>query len=252
MKNIIIGIIALIALVTIINVGNQRYAPSENMTDIKITPISHATLVLSWDNASIYIDPTGGAEAFADQAEPNLILITDIHGDHLSTETLQAVSRENTTLIMPQSVADELPENLPGKIIIIGNDETTNQNGFSIKAIPMYNLREEALQFHTKGRGNGYVLENNGKRVYIAGDTEDIPEMRALKNIDIAFLPMNLPYTMPVEAAADAVLEFQPKTVYPYHYRGTDGLSDVEKFKSIVNESNPEIEVVLLDWYPEN
>jgi len=102
----------------------------------------------------------------------------------------------------------------------------------------MYNLREEALKFHTKGRGNGYVLSINNERIYISGDTEDIPEMRNLKNIDKAFVCMNLPYTMTIESAASAVLDFKPKNVYPYHYRGTDGMSDVDKFKTLVNREN--------------
>jgi len=113
----------------------------------------------------------------------------------------------------------------------------------------MYNLREEALKFHPKGRGNGYVLNIQGQRIYISGDTEDIPEMRALKDIDKAFICMNLPYTMPVDRAADAVIEFKPKQVYPYHYRGQGGLSDVNKFKAVVNEGDSSIEVVQLDWY---
>ena len=114
----------------------------------------------------------------------------------------------------------------------------------------MYNLREEALKFHEKGRGNGYVIENDGMRVYISGDTEDIPEMRNLKDIDVAFVCMNLPYTMTVESAASGVLDFKPTKVYPYHYRGTEGLSDVAKFKELVNEGDAGIEVVQLDWYP--
>ena len=114
----------------------------------------------------------------------------------------------------------------------------------------MYNLREEAKQFHTKGRGNGYVLEKDGMRVYFSGDTEDIPEMRNLENIDKAYVCMNLPYTMTVESAADGVIAFKPKEVYPYHFRGQDGLSDVEKFKGIVDSANVGTEVMLLDWYP--
>ena len=132
----------------------------------------------------------------------------------------------------------------------MNNGETITKNGFTIRAIPMYNLREEAKQYHPKGRGNGYVLEKDGKRVYIAGDTEDIPEMRNLENIDVAFVPMNLPYTMPVEAAADAVIDFAPDKVYPYHFRGQNGKADVQKFKQLVNQSNKDIEVVLANWYP--
>lgn len=122
----------------------------------------------------------------------------------------------------------------------------------AIEAIPMYNLREEALKFHEKGRGNGYILTLGGERVYISGDTEDIPEMRNLENIDIAFVCMNLPYTMTVESAASAVLDFKPKKVYPYHYRGTEGLSDVGKFKTLVNEGDSSIDVIQLDWYPKS
>ncbi len=100
-------------------------------------------------------------------------------------------------------------------------------------------------------RGNGYIITLGKKRLYFSGDTEDIPEMRALQYIDMAFVCMNLPYTMTVESAASAVLEFKPKQVYPYHYRGTEGLSDVVKFKELVSK-NPDIEVIQLDWYPDN
>lgn len=119
-----------------------------------------------------------------------------------------------------------------------------------ITAIPMYNLREEALGFHEKGRGNGYVLQREGRRVYISGDTEDIPEMRALEEIDMALVCMNLPYTMTVESAADAVIEFQPAKVYPYHYRGRPEVSDVEKFATLVKKGSSAVEIVQLDWYP--
>ena len=115
----------------------------------------------------------------------------------------------------------------------------------------MYNLREEAKHFHPKGRGNGYVLDNGETKIYIAGDTGPIPEMRNLKNIDIAFIPMNLPYTMPVTDAADAILDFKPKKVYPYHYRGENGMADLAEFKNLISTNNPDIEVIQLDWYPE-
>ena len=120
------------------------------------------------------------------------------------------------------------------------------QLGIGITAIPMYNLPETPDAFHTKGRGNGYVLTIGGKNIYISGDTEDIPEMRALKNIDIAFVCMNLPYTMPPDQAAQGVLAFKPKIVYPYHYRG----QDVNIFKNLVNTGDKNIEVRLRNWYP--
>jgi L-ascorbate metabolism protein UlaG (beta-lactamase superfamily) len=135
------------------------------------------------------------------------------------------------------------------QLVVMNNADTIKIQGIAIEAIPMYNLREEALKFHNKGRGNGYVLTLGKTRVYISGDTEDIPEMRALKNIDIAFVCMNLPFTMPVASAADAVLDFKPKIVYPYHYRGRPEVSDTSLFKKLVNEKNSKIEVRLRDWY---
>ncbi len=131
---------------------------------------------------------------------------------------------------------------------ILANGESFEEKGLKIEAVPAYNLTEDRRDFHPKGRDNGYVVNIGGKRIYIAGDTEDIPEMRELTNIDAAFVCMNLPYTMTVESAADSVLEFAPKIVYPYHYRGQGGMSDLEAFKKAV-AVNPEIEVRLLDWY---
>lgn len=232
----------------------EEDSTSENIESaIKINPISHGSFVLEYGNVVIYIDPVGGAEAFEGQNPPTLILVTDIHGDHLDAKTLAAVSTESIKIIAPTAVANELSEDLKSKTSVLSNfeskDYTNGDVTITIEAIPMYNLREEALKFHPKGRGNGYVLTLGNERVYISGDTEDIPEMRALKNIDIAFVCMNLPYTMTVERAADAILEFKPKKIYPYHYRGTDGLSDVKMFKSLINERNSAIEVIQDDWY---
>lgn len=220
--------------------------------EVEITPISHATAVITYKNETIYLDPTGGAKAFLNFEKPTYILITDIHGDHLDLKTLGELDLTQTKIIAPKAVAEKLGS-IPNKeLIIINNEESRSFSNFSVEAIAMYNLREEALKFHTKGRGNGYVLTINKKRIYFSGDTEDIPEMRNLKNIDKAFICMNLPYTMTVENAADAVLAFKPKEVYPYHYRGTQGLSDVEKFKEIVSAKNSSINVIQLDWYPKN
>lgn len=237
-------------------VSTEQGANMAEKSDIKITPINHATFVLESDSTVIYVDPVGGADRFKDQPKPDLILVTDIHGDHLNVETLKGVVTDKTKLIVPKAVNDQLPDDLKNHSQVMSNGQTIsltiNEDPIKIEAIPMYNLRKEALQYHTKGRGNGYLLTLGGQRVYISGDTEDIPEMRALKNIDIAFVCMNLPYTMPVESAASAVLEFKPKKVYPYHYRGTNGFSDVNKFKQLVNAGDSNIEVVLLDWYAEN
>lgn len=221
--------------------------------ELQIHPISHATMALTYGETSIFVDPTGGAKAFSSFGPPDIVLITDIHGDHFNTNTLSELDLSNTTVIAPKAVADKYPEDLKiGTKALLNNGDAINIKEFKIEAVPMYNLREEALKFHTKGRGNGYILTINGERIYISGDTEDIPEMRALKNIDKAFVCMNLPWTMTVESAADAVLEFQPKEIMPYHYRGKGGMSDTDKFKSIVNAGNPNIKVTLLNWYPEN
>jgi len=184
---------------------------------IKITPIEHATAVLEWKNIIIYVDPVGGADAFKGQKQPDLILITDIHGDHFSLETLQALNTEKSKIMVPAVVADKLPKEFTPQIDVLHNGERKERYGIEVEAIPMYNLREEAKGFHEIGRGNGYVLNMGDQRIYFSGDTEDIPEMRNLQNIDKAFVCMNLPYTMTVESAADAVLEFKPKQVYPYH-----------------------------------
>ena len=153
------------------------------------------------------------------------------------------------TLVVPTEVALEMPTRYQGRLRIIRNGERQELMGVIIEALPMYNLPESTESRHPKGRGNGYILTLGGKRIYISGDTEDIPEMRALKDIDVAFVCMNQPFTMTVEQAAGAVLEFQPKIIYPFHYRGLNGFSDVEKFKTLVNEKNPDIEVRLRDWY---
>ncbi len=224
---------------------------NKSLSTIKIIPIEHATAIVEWNNIIIYVDPVGGKKAFENQKLPDLILITDVHGDHFSLETLQELDTKKAKIIVPRAVADKIPDEFTPQIDVLNNGDSKERYNIKVQAIPMYNLRTEALKFHTKGRGNGYVLEMDGKRLYFSGDTEDIPEMRSLQNIDKAFVCMNLPYTMTVESAADAVLEFQPKEVYPYHYRGRPNVSDVNKFKTLVNTGNSNIKVVQLDWYPE-
>lgn len=215
---------------------------------LEIYPIQHGTVAFSWDKNTIYVDPTGGAEVFEGVGSPDLILITHAHGDHMHIETLQALDTKGVAMIVPQSVADELPDEFSDQLIILDNGETTDQQGISIRAVPMYNLPEDSDSRHPKGWGNGYTLTFGEKKVYISGDTEDIPEMRSLKNIDVAFVCMNLPYTMDINQAASAVLDFEPEIVYPYHHRG----QDIRKFKELVTQENDRIEVRLRDWYPGN
>jgi L-ascorbate metabolism protein UlaG (beta-lactamase superfamily) len=215
---------------------------------ITIHPVEHATFVMLWNGKTIAVDPIGGAARFEAFKKADLVLITDVHGDHLSIDTVQAITKPAAMIVAPKAVADEFPETDRGGITVIANGGSVEWGESTIEAIPMYNLTPERQGFHPKGRGNGYLLTLGGARIYIAGDTEDIPEMRALKGVDAAFVCMNLPYTMDVDAAADAVLEFKPKVVYPYHYRGKGGMSDLEEFQSLVAK-NPKIEVRLLEWY---
>ena len=172
--------------------------------DLIIEPISHATFAMGWDGRTIYVDPVGGAEAFQDLPGPDLILITDIHGDHLNVETLEAVADENTVIVAPAAVVEQLPEALESQARTLDNGSEMSLFDLTVLAIPMYNLTGDRLQYHDNGRGNGYVVTLGGQHVYISGDTEDIPEMRALENIDVAFICFNLPYTMTEEQAASA------------------------------------------------
>lgn len=215
---------------------------------LTIQPVRHGTLVLSWNNKNVYVDPVGGSEAFEGLDAPDIILLTHTHGDHLSVETLQALDTDGATFIAPQSVADELPHDFNDQLVVMANGENTNFSNIEIKAVPMYNLPDDETSRHAKGWGNGYVLTFGGKNVYISGDTEDIPEMRSLENIHVAFVCMNLPYTMDIYQAISAVLEFEPEIMYPYHYRG----QDTERFKEVVMEENDQIEVRLRNWYAEN
>jgi hypothetical protein len=161
--------------------------------EIVIHPVSHASLVMNVPGMVIYVDPVGGAAAYESFDPPDLVLITHEHGDHYEAETLSAIAGDGTRLITNPAVFEMLPEDLKAKAEALANGESTTVGDLTIDAIPAYNMSEDRLQYHPEGRDNGYVLGIDGRRVYIAGDTEDIPEMRALEDIDIAFVPMNLP-----------------------------------------------------------
>jgi len=208
--------------------------------EITIQPINHATLQLAFGGKVIEIDPVAQAN-FTGLPQPDLILITDIHGDHLDPATVTKRKKAGTVVVAPSAAAARLEQPT-----VMANGETKTVAGVSIEAVPMYNLTRGPAAgqlYHDKGRGNGYVIALGGKRIYIAGDTECTPEMRALKNIDVAFVPMNLPYTMPPAEAGPCVKAFAPKIVYPYHYRG----SDLAAFSSALAGSG--VDVRLRDWY---
>lgn len=217
-----------------------------NTGPLTILPVQHASFVITWNKKTIYIDPTGTAAQYKNFAAPDLILITDIHGDHLDPKAIDTLNTSKAILVVPQAVADLLPGVDAEKIVVLNNGNETAQLGIKITAIPMYNVPETINTMHPKGRGNGYILNIGGKRIYISGDTGDTKEMRSLKNIDIAFVCMNLPYTMDINHAANGVLAFKPAIVYPYHHKG----QDIKAFKRLVNVKNPKIDVRLRNWYP--
>lgn len=252
----ILGVIIVLAAgvygVNMFITNDNQGTMSENTKDsIEVTPVEHASFVLRWGETIIYNDPVD-AKLFEGRPEADIILVTDIHGDHLSTSTLAALPG-NAPIIAPQAVIDMLPDDLKSRALLLANEESREVADLRITAVPAYNLpHAENADRHIKGRGNGYILEKQDTRIYIAGDTAGTPEMRALTDIYIAFIPMNLPFTMGVEEAADAVVAFKPRIVYPYHYRGQDGLADIAKFQQLVNAVEPRIQVMsMATWYPE-
>jgi L-ascorbate metabolism protein UlaG (beta-lactamase superfamily) len=206
--------------------------------ELSITFIGHGTLMFGFGGKIIHVDPVGRYADYSAMPKADLVLITHAHGDHLDPAALGAIRAEKTEVVIA-SVCESRVENA----VILSNGEEKTVAGIPIKAVPAYNLvhkRDSGASFHPKGEGNGYVLSFGDTRVYVAGDTENTPEMKALKDIDVAFLPMNLPYTMTPEMVADAARAFRPKILYPYHYGDTDPQRLVELLK---NEKGIEVRV---------
>ncbi len=216
---------------------------------LTIIPIEHASLVMRWAGKTIYVDPVGGRALFAHVPAPDIVLVTHTHSDHLDATTLAAVVVDGTVLVAPATVVNALagsPVLGVATVTVLANGGAVVVGDIGVEAVPMYNVTAGREQYHPKGAGNGYVLDLAGTRVYISGDTEDTPEMRALPDIDLAFVCMNLPYTMTTAQAASAVLAFRPAVVYPYHYRG----QDPELFKSSVEAGSDAVDVRVRNWYP--
>ena len=214
--------------------------------EVLIHPVEHASFVMALPGMVIYNDPVGGAEKYQGLPPPGLILVTHEHSDHFDPPTLAGLVGEGTRLLTNASVHDKLPADLKARATAIGNGETTTANAVTIDAIPAHNLTPDRMQYHPVGRDNGYLLTIGGKRFYIAGDTEGVPEMLALEDIHVAFVPMILPYTMSVEEAVPAVAAFAPAFVYPYHYKG----SDIDAFTRLLAETGAPTKVVRAEWYP--
>ena len=214
------------------------FLPTEGQ--VEITPITHGSVVLTWQNKTIYVDPWSRGN-YENIPPADLILITDIHADHMDPEQIAKVRKSGTRIIAPAAVQKTVTD-----AQILNNGETTEVLGIRIEATPMYNLQrgpQPGQLYHTKGRGNGYILSFGNERIYLSGDTACIPEMKQLRDIDVAFVCMNRPYTMTPEEAAECVNVFKPKVVYPYHY----GKSDLSAFRKAVTD--PGIQVRILDWY---
>lgn len=188
--------------------------------DLTITFLGHGSLMLEFNQVNISVDPFSQVANYAELPNADLILITHEHRDHLDLAALNSVRTENTDLVITESCAKQVQGG-----IVMHNGEVRTIRGIKIEAVPAYNLvhkRENGHPFHPRGVGNGYILSFADLRLYIAADTENTPEMKALTGIDVAFLPMNLPYTMTPEMVADAARAFKPKILYPYHFGSTD------------------------------
>jgi len=220
--------------------------------DIRIMPLHHASLRLDFAGKAVYVDPTQDAE-YPKDAKAVAIFVTDIHKDHLHPATLDALSTPDTVIIAPPAVAEQLKKPV-GKVHVMKNGDVGTEKApivpqipsLGVEAVPMYNLKRGPAPdklYHDKGRGNGYLLGFGGKRIYISGDTECTPEMKALKDVDVAFVCMNLPYTMPPSEALECLRAFRPKVVYPYHFRSSD---PAEITRGLAGQP---IEVRLRKWY---
>ncbi len=209
-----------------------------NAGDLEITFIGHGTLMLRFNGKIIHVDPWGQLADYTQMPKADIILITHEHRDHLDPKAIENVRTGKTILILTKICAKQIEGGT-----VMNNGDTQEIDGINIEAVPAYNIehqRSPGIPFHPRGDGNGYIVTFGGKRVYIAADTENTPELKAIKNIDIAFLPMNLPYTMTPEMVADASKALKPKILYPYHFGDTD---TTKLTKLLKNEQAIEIRI---------
>ena len=232
--------IFLFAIMLLVGCAFQTYAqPFESDVfktskgDLTITFIGHGTLMFTFEDKVIHVDPVTREADYTELPKGDLVLVTHEHGDHLDTKALEILSKETTQIVCTETCAERIEGG-----IVMKNGEKIEVIGLDVEAVPAYNIVNE--RYHPKGKGNGYVMTFGNKRVYVAGDTENTPEMKKLKDIDIAFLPMNLPYTMNPEMVADAAKAFKPKVLYPYHFGNTDTSELVELLK---NEKDIEVRI---------
>jgi L-ascorbate metabolism protein UlaG (beta-lactamase superfamily) len=237
-------IVSIVALMCISNlaVGQTKFQQDRIETtdgDLVITFIGHASLLMEWNGQTIYFDPSSREANFYELPKASMIFVTHHHGDHCDPAALKAISIDNTKTFMSGLAHEKWNQGM-----ILYPDQDININNIRIEVLPAYNLvhkRDDGSPYHVKGECNSYIVTIGGKRVFVGGDTENTPEMKAMKNIDIAFLPMNLPYTMTPEMVADGAKGFRPKILYPYHY----GKSDLNRLKELMaDEKDIELRIV--------
>ena len=241
---------AVAASVALVAVALRAQVPSTTTIDatdgpVTISAIQHASVQVEHAGKVIQVDPAQGDFSKAKPAD--LVLITDVHGDHLNPEIVAKVRKPGAPVVMPAAVKTQAGDKIPAPVEVMANGDSKTVAGIAIEAVPMYNLQRgpsAGQLFHPKGRGNGYIVSLGGKRLYIAGDTECTPEMKAVRNIDVAFVPMNLPYTMTPAEAAACVQAFKPKVAIPYHFMG----QNPQEFADALKGSG--VEVRILNWYP--
>jgi len=232
MVNKLQGVVLLLGLTAVLGLAQTEFTSDIFKTsegDLKITFLGHGTLMFQFKGKIIHVDPVGRQADYAKLPKADLILITHEHGDHLDAKVVAMIRKDSTDIALTETCAAQITG---GKVMNNGDNQV--YQGIQVEAVPAYNiknLRSPGSPFHPKGQGNGYVLTFGNKRIYVAGDTENTPEMKALQDIQIAFLPMNLPYTMSPEMVADAAKAFKPKILYPYHYGKTDTARLIELLK---------------------
>lgn len=213
-----------------------------------LTPFEHASLMLTVGGQRLLVDPVGPADRYTAAGTPAAVLVTHEHSDHFDAETLSAIVTQDVALVVNPAVAEKLPEALRARATVMKNGDSGEIADIRVEAVPAYNITPERTRYHPQGRDNGYILSSpDHGRIYIAGDTEDTPEFRAQKDIALAFVPMNLPYTMTVDQAAAGVAAMAPRQVIPYHHRGNDPAEFAEKLAA----TGAATEVVIVDWYPD-
>lgn len=239
MLKYIILVVLFLAIIHFGSIAGQAFEKDIIKTakgNLEITFIGHGSLMFTFDDKVIHIDPFSRLTDYSKLPQADMILLTHEHFDHLDLKALEFIRTDKTILILNEKCAQQVKDG-----IVMHNGDVKTIEDLEIEAVPAYNLvhmRSEGAPFHPKGSGNGYVITFGDKRIYVAGDTENIPEMKKLKDIDIAFLPMNLPYTMTPEMVADAAKAFKPRILYPYHYGETDPSTLVELLKD-----TPEVKI---------